>query len=67
MRIKKLTNITNENITVTLLGGPQITLPPNASLDNADITDVQSLQGKVQIIEDLTEVSLPSGKKRLLG
>jgi hypothetical protein len=67
MRVKKLQNVSDENIDLRLVNGAEVTLPPSAIMQNVDVVEVESLKGKVDFTQDLTEVSLPSGKKRLLG
>lgn len=67
MRVKKLQNVSDENIDLRLVNGAEVTLPPSATMQNVDVAEVESLKGKVDFIQDLTEVNLPSGKKRLLG
>jgi hypothetical protein len=67
MRVKKLQNVSDENIDLRLVNGAEVTLPPSATMQNVDVVEVESLKGKVDFIQDLTEVNLPSGKKRLLG
>jgi hypothetical protein len=67
MRVKKLQNVSDENIDLRLVNGAEVTLPPSAIMQNVDVVEVESLKGKVDFIQDLTEVNLPSGKKRLLG
>lgn len=66
MRVKKLQNVSDENIDLRLVNGAEVTLP-SATMQNVDVVEVESLKGKVDFIQDLTEVNLPSGKKRLLG
>jgi hypothetical protein len=67
MRVKKLQNVSDENIDLRLVNGAEVTLPPSAIMQNVDVVEVESLKGKVDFTQDLTEVNLPSGKKRLLG
>ena len=66
MRIKNLTNLSNEDINLRLMNGAEITLPPNSAITNTDIVEVESVRDKVKFTEDLTEITNKTGKRMLL-
>jgi hypothetical protein len=67
MQITKLTNISEEDVTVMLKGGNSLTLPPKSTIQNVAVENTEQLTGKVQFVKDLTEVVRPGGKMRLDG
>jgi hypothetical protein len=67
MKVRELTNVSNSDIDVTLIGGTKVTLSPRSTLKNADITDAQDLSGKVKVVGDLTEVTAATGRTRIDG
>lgn len=65
MFVRKLVNITETELEVELSNGAVVILPPKAKLECCQIANINSLLGKVQLIEDLTEVDRNYGSKRL--
>jgi len=66
-RVSEIHNTSNSDIKVKLTSGPEITLPPNSGIKNADVENIGTLRGQVQVTEDLTEVNLGQGKTRIDG
>ena len=67
MRVSKLFNKSDSPIEVFLSNGATVVLPSKATMINTEISEVDSLRGKVDIKEDLTEVNASTGKKRIFG
>lgn len=67
MRLVSLHNTSNESIKLSLQNGTTITLPPDVKVANVDVAEVDSLRGKIEFKEDLTEVNAKTGKTRILG
>lgn len=67
MRMSKIKNVSDEYVCVPLTNGAQMTLCPRSEVQNIDIAEKDSLVGKVEFVEDLTEVRQPEGKKRIFG
>lgn len=67
MRVTRLENISEQEVTVELVNGAKVGLPPKASLTNADVVNVDSLKGRVSLTEDLTEINQATGKTRING
>ena len=63
MRVSKLTNVSNENISVRLYGGPIIVLEPRSSICNVEVENINSIRGQVEVKEDLTEIGGSHGSK----
>lgn len=66
-RVTEITNTSGKDLDVQLTGGAKVTLPPNASLKDADIDNIDNLRGQAKVIENLTEVGTPQGKTLLHG
>jgi len=66
MRLTRLKNISNESIKVSLSNGVELSLPPDVGISNVDVMEVDSLRGRIELTEDLTEVNRATGKQRLL-
>jgi len=67
MRVTELKNTSNENIDIELINGATITLAPKTKLKNMDIREVDSIKGKVEFKEDLTEVNQATGRRPIFG
>lgn len=66
-RVSKIENTSKKDVKVKLTAGPEITLPPRVTLENADVDNIGDLKGKTKVTEDLTEVNLPKGCTRIDG
>lgn len=64
-RAKSLKNITNGRIRVKFLSGMSANLLPKCTIENIAITNYEEIKGKVLIVGDLTEVTVPQGKTQL--
>jgi len=67
MRVKKIKNVSNEQISVLTSNDMEISLPPNESYNNnLDVTNLKDLGEKVFYIADLTEVGKSTSSKQQL-
>jgi len=67
MIVRKITNISEVNVTVGLKGGNGIIMHPGAVLENIDVSNLESLKGMVQVVQDLSEVPVSEGRMYLKG
>lgn len=65
MRIRKLENISNEDVELWHKNGAKTILPPGAELKDIDVVNLDEIKGKTKTTIDLTEVNEASGRKRL--
>lgn len=65
MRIKRLTNTSEEEITLEHKDGVKSILPPKAEVTNVEITNENELRGKVHLVADLGEICGHSNKTKL--
>lgn len=66
-KISSIENTSRRDVKVQLSGGPEVTLPPGATLENANVDNINALKSHVKVIENLTEVGTPQGKTRING
>lgn len=65
MRVKRIENISNEDVNINHKNGAKTVLPPGGVLHDIDITNLSEVQGRVKAKHDLTEVVEDQGKMRL--
>lgn len=61
----EIKNISDSDIIIDLMHGPEVTLPPGSSLKNVRICGIDTIANKVSVKEDLTEVLRSGGKTRI--
>ncbi len=64
MRVSELTNTSKQEILVHLCSGPTIGVPPNGTLRNVEIANINDIRGQVKIKEDLSEIGGSHGSKQ---
>lgn len=65
-KIRKLTNISENTISVILVGGNIIHLPPKGILENVELIDITGIAKWVKLELDLSEVNpISEGRVRL--
>jgi hypothetical protein len=67
MRVSNLKNTSGGDVNVQLVNGATVVLPPGTGLKDTDVSNIESLRGKVKVTQDLTEVSQQTGKTRIYG
>ena len=66
MRLRKLENISNEDVELQHKNGAKTTLPPGVELKDIDIVNLSEVKGRTKTTIDLTEVNENQGKTKLL-
>ncbi len=61
----EIKNVSDSDVVIDLMHGPEITLTPGSSLKNVRVCGIDTLAGKVTVKEDLTEVQRSGGKTRI--
>ena len=64
MRVSELTNTSKRGISVQLCNGPTVDLPPNATIKNVEISNINDIKGQVKVKEDLSEIGESHGSKQ---
>ncbi len=64
MRVSELTNTSKQEISVHLCNGPTIELPPNGTIRNVEISNINDIKGQVKVKEDLSEIGESHGSKQ---
>jgi len=67
MKILKLTNISNFDVSVAMTDGNLVNVPSGAVIEDVDVVNTESLKGMVQIVQELKEVPKPTGMHYLKG
>jgi len=65
MKLKKLENTSNQDISIAHKNGAKTTLPPGATLSDVDIINLDEVKGQTKSVVDLSEVNEDKGKVRL--
>lgn len=60
MKVTKLTNTSEESVTVRLVDGGSVSLPPQGRVENVDVSNLNEIRPKVKAVEHIQEV-LPEG------
>ena len=66
-RMSKIENTSSRDVKIQLSEGPEVTLPPGASLKNANVDSINNVKNQVKVTENLTEVNALQGKTRIDG
>jgi hypothetical protein len=67
-KIRKLTNISENNISIVLVGGTIIHLPTKGVLENIEVADVTGIAKWVKLELDLSEVNpVHEGRVQIFG
>lgn len=69
MRVKKLTNTSEESVTVRLVDGGAVSLPPKGQVTNVNVSNLNELRPNVSAVEHIQEVlpeSVQADKKMYL-
>lgn len=66
MRVASLKNSSGSPVQVKLSDGVEVTLPAGTALRNVDVSNVDEIRDRVEVINDLTEVPPSTGKMRLI-
>ncbi len=68
MRIRKMKNVSNHNVSVKQPSGAEFMLTPGNSVENVQVSNLKEVLGDVSIKHDLTEVVTPgAGNTRING
>ena len=68
MKVRKLTNISKNAISIVLTSGNSINLPPNGILENIEVADITGIAKWVKTELDLSEVNpLREGRVQIFG
>ena len=67
MKLNSIKNSSGVSIELEHKNGAKTTLPPDASLKNVNIDNLEEVEGKVETVSDLTEVIESEGKTILYG
>jgi len=65
MKLKKLENTSNQDISIVHKNGAKTTLPPGATLSDVNVINLDEVKGQTKSVVDLSEVNEDKGKVRL--
>jgi hypothetical protein len=66
-KMSKIENTSSRDVKIQLSEGPEVTLPPGSTLENANVDNISDLKSRVKVTENLTEVGVPQGKTQING